>query len=123
MSVLTYRPVFLIYLYFIGTPEAYALIKNDTVTTSRLYNMARYIYAIFAIEQRDFQEVYHILRRRIGRHEFMADLWFLRFYSTFKQGTVITILIFLTYPGNKKKSVKLFANVNVFFYNCSFLFF
>merc|ERR1712223_1643828 len=82
-------------LYKIGTPKAYALIKNDKVTTSSLYNMARYIYAIFAIEQRDFREVYHILRRRMGRHEFMADLWFLRFYSTFKQGRTEDCVAFL----------------------------
>ena len=58
--------------------------------------MARYIYALFAIEQGDFDGATHIIKKAIGRDEFVADLWFLRFYSLFKQGRVKHFDIFKT---------------------------
>ena len=72
----------------IGTPEAYALIKNDQETASRTYNMARYIYALFSIDQGDYDEADFTMRRKLGRKEFIADIYHLRFYLYFKQGTV-----------------------------------
>ena len=84
----------------IGTPEAYALIKNDQETASRTYNMARYIYTLFAIEQGDYDEADFTMRRKLGRHEFIADIYHLRFYLYFKQGTV--------HRFTKSVSVKIF---------------
>ena len=50
--------------------------------------MARYIYTLFAIEQGDYDEADFTMRRKLGRHEFIADIYHLRFYLYFKQGTV-----------------------------------
>ena len=50
--------------------------------------MARYIYTLFSIDQGDYDEADFTMRRKLGRKEFIADIYHLRFYLYFKQGTV-----------------------------------
>ena len=99
----------------IGTPEAYALIKNDQETASRTYNMARYIYTLFSIDQGDYDEADFTMRRKLGRKEFIADIYHLRFYLYFKQGTV--------HRFTKSVSVKkLYVYVLIFFFHFILIF-
>ena len=71
--------------------------------------MARYIYTLFSIDQGDYDEADFTMRRKLGRKEFIADIYHLRFYLYFKQGTV--------HRFTKSVSVKkLYVYVLIFFF-------
>jgi len=83
-------------LYKIGTPEAYDLIKNDQVSASQTYNMAKFLYALFSIDQGDFEEAdVTINKRKIGKVEYVADIKHLQWYLLFKRGDIKEAIEFL----------------------------
>ena len=76
-----------IFSYLLGTPEAYDLIKNDQVSASQTYNMAKFLYTLFSIDQGDFEEAdLTINKRKIGKVEYVADIKHLQWYLLFKRG-------------------------------------
>lgn len=75
-------------LYKIGTKEAYDKVGKNRNFSSTFYNMPRYIYATFAIEQNDWEEADFTLSRKLGVNEFIADIHMLRLYLLFKQGKI-----------------------------------
>ena len=76
-----------IFSSFTGTLEAYDLIKNDQVSASQTYNMAKFIYTLFSIDQGDFEEAdITINKRKIGKVEYVADIKHLQWYLLFKRG-------------------------------------